>query len=379
MMHGERPRTRFIDSNSARGQILCGDCVVLAFQRDDERAVTTGTNFARTRRVTAQQVADRAGVSISAVSRAFTPGASVSAATHTKVMTAAQKLGYQPNVMARSLMTGRTELIGLVSNNFDNPAFMEIFDLFTRTLQNRGLRPLLANLSGNSDPEDAVAMLRQYSVDAVIIASSTVSQSFIEGCLAAAIPIVHAFGKASGSSAIHVVGADNVQGGKLAAETLLHLGYEKVAFLGGPRAASSTVDRLKGFQAGLKAKTMAPVAEVFATSYSHEQGRQMMIPLLANVSIDAVFCGDDILAMGALDACKEVGKSVPDDIGILGFNDIAMASWAAYNLSTIRQPIADIIITAVEQAIRLVENRDLRSAPQHFACEAVLRGTLRKL
>ena len=119
-----------------------------------------------------------AGVSISAVSRAFTPGASVSAETRKKVMTAAQMLGYQPNVMARSLMTGRTELIGLVSNNFDNPAFMEIFDLFTRKLQDHGLRPLLANLSGNSDPEQAVAMLRQYNVDAAIIASSTVSQAF---------------------------------------------------------------------------------------------------------------------------------------------------------------------------------------------------------
>ena len=79
-----------------------------------------------------------------------------------------------------------------------------------------------------------------------------------------------------------------------------------------------------------------------------------MLQLLANASIDAVFCGDDILAIGALDACKEAGKSVPDDIGILGFNDIAMASWAAYDLSTIRQPIAEIIVTAVEQAIRLV-------------------------
>ena len=200
------------------------------------------------RRVTAQQVAGRAGVSISAVSRTFTPGASVSAATRDKVMKAASALGYQPNFMARSLMTGRTALIGLVSNNFNNPAFMEIFDLFTRKLQERGLRPLLANLSGNSDPGQAVAMLRQYSVDAVIVASSTVSKAFIDGCLAAEIPVVHAFGKPSGQSAIHVVGADNVQGGTLAAQTLLQLGYGKIAFLGGPRSASSTVDRLKGFR-----------------------------------------------------------------------------------------------------------------------------------
>lgn len=333
---------------------------------------------ARTRRVTAQQVADRAGVSISAVSRAFTAGASASAATRQKVMSAAYELGYQPNVMARSLMTGRTELIGLVSNNFDNPAFMEIFDLFTRTLQDHGLRPLLANLSGNSDPENAVTMLRQYNVDAAIVASSTVSQAFIDGCLAAEIPLVHAFGKPKGNAAVQVVGADNVQGGTLAAETLLKLGYNRVAFLGGPRTASSTVDRLEGFRIGLQAVGQDPVTEVFANSYSHEQGRRVMLQFLATSNVDAVFCGDDILAIGALDACKEAGKSVPGDIGILGFNDIAMASWAAYDLSTIRQPIADIIVTAVEQALALVAKKGTQPWPKLFACEPVLRGTLRK-
>lgn len=370
--------TRFIDSTCSRGQIPCGDQVVLIIEVDDQQTMSKGTSIARTKRVTAQQVADRAGVSISAVSRAFTPGASVSASTLKKVMSTAQELGYQPNVLARSLMTGRTKLIGLASNNFDNPAFMEIFNLFTRTLQDHGLRPLLANLSGSSDPENAVAMLRQYNVDAVIVASSTVSRAFIDGCLAASIPLVHAFGKEAPHSTVHVVGADNEQGGKLAAETLLRLGYERVAFLGGPRTASSTIDRLKGFKAVLNARAKTPVVEVFASTFSHEQGRQMMLPLLAKASFDAVFCGDDILAMGALDACKEAGVSVPRDFGILGFNDIAMASWAAYNLSTIRQPIADIIVTAVGQAIKLVADDQLQSTPKRFACEVVLRGTLRK-
>ena len=332
----------------------------------------------RARGVTARQVADRAGVSISAVSRAFTIGASVAPATQRKILKAAEALGYQPNVMARSLMTGRTELIGLVSNNFDNPAFMEIFDLFTRRLQDHGLRPLLANLSGNSNPEKAIAMLRQYKVDGVIIASSTVSPAFIGGCLAAQIPLVHAFGRNSGKPSIHVVGADNLQGGRLAAQVLLDHGYREVAFLGGPRSASSTTDRLNGFRAGLQKMDVKPVVEVFADSYSHENGRQVMRQLLADSKIEAVFCGDDILAMGALDACKESGKSVPNDIGILGFNDIAMASWAAYDLSTIRQPIAEIIVAAVELSIKLVSDQQLMPQAKLFACEPVLRGTLRR-
>ena len=333
---------------------------------------------ATNRSITAREVADRAGVSISAVSRAFTNGASVAPATRRRILEAAQVLGYQPNVMARSLMTGRTELIGLASNNFDNPAFMEIFDLFTRRLQDHGLRPLLANLSGNSDPHQAIAMLRQYSVDCVIVASSTISPAFIEGCLASQIPLVHAFGKPSSKHPKHVVGADNVQGGRLAAEIMLDHGYRKLAFLGGPKTASSTADRLRGFRAGLKEKGLAPINEVFAVSYSHESGRHVMTELLEDARIEGVFCGDDILAIGALDACKENGRSVPVDIGVLGFNDIAMASWAAYDLSTIKQPIAEIIVAAVEQSIQLVADRNLPPEAKHFACEAVMRHTLRR-
>ena len=104
-----------------------------------------------------------------------------------------------------------------------------------------------------------------------------------------------------------------------------------------------------------------------------------MEQFLANTKIDAVFCGDDILAMGALDACKEGGRSVPYDIGILGFNDIAMASWAAYDLSTIRQPIAEIIMAAVELSIKLVADQHIPTEEKLFACEAVLRRTLRRL
>ena len=106
-------------------------------------------------RVTARDVAAVAGVSTSAVSRTFTKGASVSPVTRNKVADAARRLGYSPNLLARSLTTKRTELIGLVSNNFENPLFLEIFDHFTRRLQQRGLQPLLANLTDGEPPDGA--------------------------------------------------------------------------------------------------------------------------------------------------------------------------------------------------------------------------------
>jgi len=330
------------------------------------------------RRTTAKEVAEAAGVSISAVSRTFTKGASVSPATREKVLAATRKLGYQPNLLARALMTKRTELVGLISNNFDNPAFMEIFDLFTRHLQQRGRRPLLINLSGDMESAMALDLLLQYNVDGVIIASSTLPPQFAEACAEARLPVVQAFGRPGAAPTVHVVGADNVQGGRLAAQLLSERGYRKIAFLGGPSTATSTQDRLRGFRQLLKRAGLAPVAVVYGSSYSHKAGAEQMSKLLSE-DIDAVFCGDDILAMGAIDACREARVPVPEKIGVIGFNDFAMAAWPAYHLTTIRQPINEIIVKSVDLILDIIDEPVRSPEPQIFACEPAVRATLREV
>jgi DNA-binding LacI/PurR family transcriptional regulator len=112
-----------------------------------------------------------------------------------KVERAARELGYHPNALASSLTTGRTKLIGLISNNFHNPIFFEVFDLFTRGLQERGLRPLLVNLTDETDPQNSLRMVRQYSVDGVIVASSTLPSDFANAFRNAGMPVVHSFGR----------------------------------------------------------------------------------------------------------------------------------------------------------------------------------------
>ena len=330
------------------------------------------------RRLTAREVAERAGVSVSAVSRTFTAGASVAPATRERVLAAARELGYRPNLLAQSLMTGRTRLIGLVSNNFDNPAFMEIFDLFTRRLQGHGLRPLLANLSGASGTISALHMLQQYNVDGVILASSTLPQSLVSGCRTAGIPLVHAFGRARAPRGATVAGVDNVAGGRLAGDTLVDHGYRRIAFLGGPRTATSTIDRLAGLTEALATYGLSLQQTVFGPSYSHESGQALMRELLRKGGFDAVFCGDDILAMGALDACLEVRVKVPAQMGVLGFNDIAMAAWPSYGLTTIRQPIGDIINAAVDMITGMVEQGITTMPSRQFSCSLVERLTLKR-
>jgi len=182
--------------------------------------------------ITLKDVAEKAGVSRSAVSRTFTEGASVSEKTRVKVEAVARELGYQPNALASSLTTGRTKLIGLVSNNFHNPFFLEVFDLFTRSLQDKGLRPLLVNLSDEIDPESTVQKLQQYSVDGVIVASSTLPPSFPEAFQRARIPVVHSFARAAKSPEVCISGIDNVACGRMAAKTLVDRGYTDVASTG---------------------------------------------------------------------------------------------------------------------------------------------------
>jgi DNA-binding LacI/PurR family transcriptional regulator len=329
--------------------------------------------------VTLKDVAERAGVSRSAVSRSFTEGASVSAKTRAKVEKAANDLGYTPNALASSLTTGRTKLIGLIVNNFHNPLILEVFDLFTRGLQDRGLRPLLVNLSDATDPAASVKMLRQYSVDGVIVASSTLPSSFAESFKNAGLPVVHAFGRYAIAPDVHVVGIDNVACGRMAAEALVQRGYRRLAFLGGPRTATSTQDRVAGFLGALAPYPEIRVTTSYATDYSFDAGRAEMQRLLTETPAEAYFCGDDLLAVGALSAIEEAGLAVPGDIGLIGLNDMEMARWQLIGLTTIHQPVAQIIEAAIDLVVSIIEKPDRPPEVRLFPCRVIERRTLRAL
>ncbi|MEO9685099.1 MAG: LacI family DNA-binding transcriptional regulator [Tateyamaria sp.] len=328
---------------------------------------------------TLKDVAIKAGVSTSAVSRTFTDGASVSDKMRRKVEKAAADLGYSPNFLARSLTTRRTKLIGLVSNNFHNPIFLQVFDLFTKGLQDRGLRPLLVNLSSETDPEQSVQMLNQYSVDGVVVASSTLPPAFSKAFRDKRIPVVNTFGRYSSSPEVHVVGIDNAEAGRMAAQTLVARGYKSVAFLGGPESATSTQDRLKGFLEGLSQHPNVTVSHSFAKEYSFQAGRREMLRLTESDLAEAYFCGDDVLSIGVLSAIKDAGLKVPGDIGVIGFNDMEMSSWENIALTTIHQPIKQIINSSVELMTAMLDEPDRYPEARLFPCRIIERETLRPL
>jgi DNA-binding LacI/PurR family transcriptional regulator len=329
--------------------------------------------------ITASDVARQAGVSLATVSRAFTKGASVASATRKLVSETAKSLGYRPNILARSLMTNRTELIGLITSEFENPIYLEILSQFITCLQRQGLRPLVVNLTEGLPANGALGILMQYKVDGVIVASSGLHAEFAKACAATGLPLVQAFGRPVGEIAANSVGADNYAGGRIAAELMCRHGYRKLAYLGGPENATSTIDRLKGFRERLALAGAQPVETRFSGAFSYHGGLDAMRDILRAGNVEAVFCGNDVMAMGALDACREMSISVPEQMGIMGFDDIPMASWGGYNLTTIRQPVGDIVATAVELMVSLIEGPARAAVAQLFSCVAVERETLRPL
>jgi DNA-binding LacI/PurR family transcriptional regulator len=328
-------------------------------------------------RVSAQDVADKAGVSISAVSRTFTAGASVSATMRARVEAAAESLGFRPNHAARSLVTGRTELIGLVSNHFANPAFLDVFDHFTRQLQARGLRPLLANLAELGGADAALDMMLKYSVDAVLIATSAPPKGFAERCVAAGLPVIHVFGRRGAPASVPVVTVDNTAAGAEVGELMHSRGLRCLAFLGASHTDAASRDRCRGFERALTAHDCMLTAKHFGGDYSHEHGRLGMHALLECApDIDGVFCGDDIIALGAIDACRERSIGVPASVSIVGFDDMPLAAWAAYRLTTVRQPIAEMIERAVTQIVTWLGETDEIPASTIFASEIIERDSL---
>jgi len=195
----------------------------------------------------------------------------------------------------------------------------------------------------------------------------------------AGIPIVHSFGRYSAAQGVDVVGIDNVECGRLAAQTLAQRGYKRVAFMGGPATATTTQDRWKGFQEALALHPGITVTHSFASAYSYDAGSTEMARLLQTDPAEAYFCGDDVLSIGALSAIRSAGLSVPGDIGIIGLNDMEMSRWELINLTTIRQPIPEIIAASLDLIVAQIGDSHRSTEARIFPCNLIERGSLRPI
>jgi DNA-binding LacI/PurR family transcriptional regulator len=324
--------------------------------------------------ITSIDVAQLAGVSQSTVSRAFDPAASVAAATRDKVFAAARALGYQPNVIARSLSTQRTNIVGVIMANLTSSLFYpRVLDVLAERLQQHGKQSLLFKVGPDRPADDVLPLVLGYQVDALVIASTTPSYETIDECTERGTPVI-LFNRVAPETSASSVCSDNEAGGQLVADLLLDNGHERIAFIAGIANTATNTARDRGFTGRLRERGYTDLIREQG-AYTYASGFEATRRLLALGSPpDAVFCAADIMALGAIDAALAEGLKIPDDLSIAGFDDIPVAGWPSYDLTTIRQPTVQM----VDKVVSLVTAPDSPIGQVHLLPgELVLRGSVR--
>ncbi|WP_047150914.1 LacI family DNA-binding transcriptional regulator [Aneurinibacillus tyrosinisolvens] len=296
--------------------------------------------------ITAIDVALLAGVSQSTVSRVFTPGASVSQEKRRLVLEAAKELGYHPNAIARGLITNKTYMVGLVMGETGNPFYPEVLGKFSKGLRKRGYHVLFVNTEKDDVQHDEIEQFFEYNVDGVIVTDATLSSSLTSNFLQNEVPVV-LFNRYIEDSPCSIVCCNNYLSGKKIGEYLLESGHHRLAYIAGRENTSTSQDRQRGFKEVLAKHGYELMREV--GHYTYEGGYAAAVRLLQSPEPpDGIFCANDIMALGAIDAAKQLGIHVPEEVSIIGFDDITSASWSSYSLTTWQQPVDDMVDAAID-------------------------------
>lgn len=332
------------------------------------------------RKVTAMDVARAAGVSQSAVSRVFTPGASVSEAMAERVRAAAEALGYRPNALARSLITGRTRIIGLVAGYMENPFYPAALEALSAGLEARGYHILVFHAGageGAADVARIVSDLMDYQVEGLVTASVDLSDALVTRCRAAGLPVV-LFNRGLPGAGLSCVTSANRAGGAAVARLLLAAGHRRIAHIAGAQGASTGRDRWEGFRDALAAEGQVVHAWAegrFDRDRAAAAAREMMT---GAAPPDAIFVANDHMALGVLDELRYgLGLDVPGDVAVIGYDDVPAAAWKAYDLTTVRQPVARMVAATIDTLLAEIEGGAAPGQLTEIAAELVVRGSTR--
>lgn len=329
--------------------------------------------------VNSRDIAREAGVSQSTVSRALRGDPRVADETRAKIVEAAERLRYTPNLAARSLITNRTRTIGVVVADITNPFYPALVEVLHDEFSLSGYRTVLFNERTDAGGADEVLpQLAGRAVDGLVFTSATLGSRWADAFSTRGLPVVM-LNRYVDEAPVDRVVSDNYGGGVLAAHFLAgELGHRRIALIAGPENTSTSRDREAGFRTAL-----GELGVEFEDSlrrvgdYSHQSGYQWCLDLLASEPRPtAIFCGNDVIALGAIDAARRLGVTVPAEVSILGFDDIEMASWEVFSLSTIQQPLPRMAKVAARMLIDRLEHAN---GPPHrvvaFPTHLVRRDT----
>jgi DNA-binding LacI/PurR family transcriptional regulator len=306
------------------------------------------------RRVTSYDVALVAGVSQSAVSRCFKPGASVSKDTYARVMKAAEGLEYIPNAAARSLITRRSNMVAVIISNAANLYYPEALSELSKQVTRRGKRVLLFTLQRESDLDAVMNDVWQYQVDGVI-AAATLSDTQVAEFERRRVPLVVFNRNLRGQSA-NTVACDQYAAGRALASRLADAGHRTFGIIDGAQDNAVASERRRGACERL-AELGLPEPLVVRGNFDYASGKLGLREIIARGNgrvPDAVICGTDVMAIGCLDCARhELGLDVPSQLSVAGFDAVEASNWLSYNLTTLRHPMQQMAAAAAE----LLQNR----------------------
>ena len=332
--------------------------------------------------VTSVDVAELAGVSRSAVSRTFTPGASVAPETREKVLAAAHALGYQVNILARSMIQGQSNLVGVVITGFQDPFRVSLLGEISRQLSEHAMVPLLMNVEDPDGLSDLMRILLSYQIAGVIMTSGAPPSAVAKEYLQRQVAVVM-INRERDLKGVDVINSDNKSGGEMAAQALIEGGARKLGFVNTKSSTFSGIARGKAFHEFLRtspAGRKCSVREFQADSVGYEAGRDAARAMLANAKLrpDGVFCATDLIACGFLDAARSEFKlQVPQEIQVIGYDDIVLAGLDGYALTTIRQDVGALAQHAVASLLDRMKRFSTPGRLKELPVTLVRRATTR--
>ncbi|WP_290686868.1 MULTISPECIES: LacI family DNA-binding transcriptional regulator [unclassified Haematobacter] len=297
--------------------------------------------------VTADDVAAAAGVSRWTVARAFKKDASISPKSRDRVLTAARRLGYAPDLLAASLASDRSNLVALITNDFNNPHKLVLLERLTRILSSHGWATLLIHMSDSDDASAALLAASQRRVDAAVLIGTRFDDSVLDTALGARrVKKLVVFARYSQNPNTLTIACDDIFAMGRIADHLVEGGYRRPAFLAGPDTQSAKLHRKSAFIDHWRSRTGGDVATVHAEAYDFGAAIEAVSLLFTGAMDnrpDVLVCENDILAIGAMDALRyRLGLKVPQDVAVTGFDDIPLSLSPAYRLTTYRQPITQM-------------------------------------
>lgn len=314
------------------------------------------------RRISIEDIARHAEVSHSTVSRALRGNKRISMAVRTRIVQIASELGYTPNAIARSLQQRQTNTIGLVVADMADPFWGEVVKgVESASMHNQKALFLSASQYDPSRQLAVIEVFHQRCVDGIIVGDSQLGDAQINRLARIKVPTVFLNSQVDHSyPGFHAVGIDNYAGGMLAAQHVWELGHRHVAYLGSTKRPASNLLRSQGFCATLRAYGLPPQAMISHHSTSIDDDLHIGYALASTIDytqITALFCYNDSIALGALNYCRSVGIAVPQQLSIVGFDDVAIAQFSMPTLTTIAQPKVALGETAMHVLLAVLASQ----------------------